>query len=258
MPADFTPGAPCWFDVTAPDIPAAADFYTGLFGWSAVDTGPDSHHYTLLLQDGHRVAGVAAATTPDGVVKPALWLPYFAVADAETTTATAVHTGAGVFVGPTEVPGELVFAILTDPDGAPYGLAQLLAHPGTERWGEVDNPCWVEYGAARTPSEAMAHYAEIFGWQYGNAAWETAAVNPYQALSVDPGREFGGAHIAVPGEPAPYWSMSIRVAGVDETVSRAIELGGKVLKEPEDLPGPSRLAVLADPAGAGFAVMSVG
>ncbi|WP_276313993.1 VOC family protein [Nocardia huaxiensis] len=257
MPA-FTPGAPCWFDVTAPDVPAAAEFYTGLFGWTAEDTGPETNHYTLLLQDGRRVAGLTAATAPDGTAKPALWLPYFSVADAAASTATAVDAGAGVFVGPTEVPG-LVFAILTDPDGAPYGITQLIEHPGTEDWGGIGNPCWVEYSAARTPSDAMTHYARVFGWHYTNAAWETATENPYQALSAAPGdREFGGVHRAAPGEPAPFWAMNIHVADVDETVERALSLGGKLLQEAVDLPGPSRLAVLADPAGAGFAVMSVG
>ncbi len=53
----FATGAPCWFDVTSPDIPATAAFYSELFGWKADDLGPEAGHYTILSQDGAPVAG---------------------------------------------------------------------------------------------------------------------------------------------------------------------------------------------------------
>ncbi|AYF73872.1 hypothetical protein D7D52_08345 [Nocardia yunnanensis] len=258
MPADPIPGTPRWFDVTAPDIPAAAEFYTALFGWTATDLGPEAGHYTLLCQDGAQVAGIVSAESPDGSVKPALWLPYFTVADTQATVAAAVAAGGQVFVPPTDVSGRLEFAILTDPDGAPYGVARPFTDPGTERWAQVNNPMWVQYAAARTPADAMAHYAAVLGLTYGNAAWETATENPYQALSAPGAGEFGGAHRAAPGEPAPFWSLVVRVAGADAVAERAVELGGTIIEEPHDNPGPSRLAVLADPAGAAFAIMDVG
>lgn len=254
----FAPGVPCWFDVTAPDIPAAADFYRGLFGWTAEDTGPESGHYTVLKQNGAQVAGIASTTNPDGSTKPALWLPYFAVENASATAATARDAGATVYVEPTDVFGQLEFAILADPDGAGYGICRLKSHPGTERWGEIGNPCWVEYAATGAPADAMAHYAKVLGLTYRNAGWETAVVNPYQALSVEGGHEFGGAHAAQPGEPAPFWSMTIHVADADAIAARAVELGGSVVQEPQDMPGPSRIGVIADPAGAAFALMAFG
>ncbi|GAB4586729.1 VOC family protein [Nocardia sp. IFM 10818] len=256
MPPAFIPGTPRWFDVSAPDIPATAAFYCDLFGWTAEDTGPEAGHYTILRQDDAQVAGVVSAANPDGTVKPAVWLPYFAVADLEATTTAAVGAGAGVFVAPADVFGRLKFAILTDPDGAPYGLAQPITDPGTERWMAPNNPCWVEYAATRAPADALAHYAKALGWTYANAAWETATENPYQAISAPGTGEFGGAHRAAPGEPAPFWSMTIHVPDVDATVARAVQLGGKIIDEPKDLPGPSRVGVLADPAGAAFAVMA--
>lgn len=255
----FPTGAPCWFDVTAPDIPATADFYRGLFGWTAQDTGAEAGHYTLLLQDGARVGGIATAVDLDGSMKPAIWLPYFAVADAKATTAAAVEAGAGVFMGPMDVFGELEFAILTDPDGAPYGITQLITHPGSEHWGQINNPVWVQYAATRAPAEALVHYAKVLGWHYTNAAWETAIENPYQAMSIEPGgREFGGAAFAAPGEPAPFWSTTIHVADADAICARAVELGGAVIQEPRDMPGPSRIGVIADQAGARLALMALG
>ncbi|WP_024804725.1 VOC family protein [Nocardia sp. BMG51109] len=259
MTSGFAPGAPCWFDVTQPDIAAAADFYTGLFGWTAQDTGAEMGHYTLLHQDGAQVAGIASARTPDDEVKPALWLPYFAAADVRGAVRAATATGGTAFGEFTEVPGQLEFATLTDPDGAAYGVAHLTGNPGTERWAQPNNPCWVQYTATGAPADAMAHYASVLGWTYRNAAWETATDKPYQALTTGAGGgEFGGAATAAPGEPAPFWGMTIHVPDCDATAARATALGGKVVSEPVDLPGPSRVAVIADPAGATLALMAFG
>ncbi|WP_425303251.1 VOC family protein [Nocardia wallacei] len=87
---------------------AAADFYTGLFGWTAMDTGPQARHYTVLYQDEARVAGIAAAETPGA---EASWLPYFAVSDVRATVAAAQAAGAPAFCEFAEIPGQLEFAV---------------------------------------------------------------------------------------------------------------------------------------------------
>ncbi|MBF6176341.1 VOC family protein [Nocardia blacklockiae] len=254
MPSGFAQGAPCWFDVSAPDVAAAAEFYTGLFGWTALDTGPESRHYTVLLQDDARVAGIAAADAD----APG-WLPYFAVTDVRATVAAALGAGGSARCEFADIPGQLEFAVLADPDGAAYGVSHLTGHPGTERWSQPNNPCWVQYTAVGAPADAMAHYATTLGWTYRNAAWEQSTDKPYQALTTGAGGgEFGGAAAARPGEPAPFWAMTIHVPDCDATVARAVELGGKVVSEPADMPGPTRIAVLADPAGATFALMAMG
>ena len=43
---------------------------------------------------------------------------------------------------------------------------------------------------------------------------------------------------------------------MDETVAKTKELGGNVLMEPLDLPDIGRIAVLQDPAGAAFQVIT--
>ncbi|MEV6772258.1 VOC family protein [Nocardia sp. NPDC051030] len=252
----FIPGAPCWFDVTTPDIPAAAEFYCALFGWTAEDQGAEAGHYTMLRQDGAQVAGIVSAATPDGGQKPSIWLPYFTVADAKATATAAVDAGATVYIEPTDVFGRLEFAILADPDGAAYGITHPITDPGSERIGQPGNPIWIEYTTPRNPADAMAHYAEVFDWDVRNAAWETATENPYQALSL-PGRgEFGGSHIAAPGEPAPKWSVTIHAHDSDAIAARAVELGGSIVSAPQDFPGPSRVGVIADPFGATLGLMA--
>uniref|UniRef100_UPI00313EB15B VOC family protein n=1 Tax=Nocardia farcinica TaxID=37329 RepID=UPI00313EB15B len=69
----FATGAPCWFDVTSPDIPATAAFYSELFGWKADDLGPEAGHYTILSQDGAPVAGIAPPPPPPRRPPPPQW-----------------------------------------------------------------------------------------------------------------------------------------------------------------------------------------
>jgi hypothetical protein len=53
----------------------------------------------------------------------------------------------------------------------------------------------------------------------------------------------------------PNWSPVFTVASIEDTLSRAPELGGAVRMGPMDIPGVGRLGVIQDPAGAVFQVL---
>lgn len=55
------------------------------------------------------------------------------------------------------------------------------------------------------------------------------------------------------GEP-PHWMAHVQVDDVDASTALVKKLGGKVYKEPTDIPEVGRFAVLADPQGASFCV----
>ena len=48
----------------------------------------------------------------------------------------------------------------------------------------------------------------------------------------------------------PHWMAHVQVDDVDATAALAKKLGGKVHKEPTDIPTVGRFAVIADPQGA--------
>jgi uncharacterized protein len=48
----------------------------------------------------------------------------------------------------------------------------------------------------------------------------------------------------------PYWTANLQVARVDDTCTRAKQLGGRVYHEPMDVAGIGRIAIIADPFGA--------
>ena len=57
-------------------------------------------------------------------------------------------------------------------------------------------------------------------------------------------------------EGNPSWLGYVSVASVDESITKAIELGATVCVEPSDIPGIGRFAVFADPTGATIAIFT--
>jgi predicted enzyme related to lactoylglutathione lyase len=52
----------------------------------------------------------------------------------------------------------------------------------------------------------------------------------------------------------PHWLMYVGTPSVDDTAVRIAQLGGRVLKQPADIPNAGRFAVVQDPHGATFGI----
>lgn len=59
----------------------------------------------------------------------------------------------------------------------------------------------------------------------------------------------------VPAEAPPHWMLYIGTRDVDSVAAAAVRAGGSIIKEPGDLKGAGRYAVLKDPQGAVFAII---
>ena len=59
------------------------------------------------------------------------------------------------------------------------------------------------------------------------------------------------------GDFPPSWDVYFASDDVDATAEKAVAAGGKVLREPFDIPGVGRMSVLQDPHGAVFEVIAV-
>ena len=98
---------------------------------------------------------------------------------------------------------------------------------------------------------AKAFYADVVGWTF-------SAQMPDYIVTEAGGKGMGGImpkpeHLkAVP----PFWSGYIHVADVDAAVAKIKSLGGKIHREPWDVPDVARMAVAADPTGAMFNIMT--
>jgi predicted enzyme related to lactoylglutathione lyase len=106
------------------------------------------------------------------------------------------------------------------------------------------------------PTSAETFYSEVIGWKSNPME---GAEMPY-TLFQSGERPIAGL-MAIPPEAAamnapPAWLGYIEVPDVDATVAQVQALGGQVHMPPKTMEGAGRFAVLQDPQGASFAVIT--
>jgi hypothetical protein len=81
--------------------------------------------YTMFKRpDGASAAGLMKVPA-EAQGMPPNWLSYFQTADLEKSTEQVKQLGGKVVVGPMPVPNMGAFSIVTDPQGATFGLFQV-------------------------------------------------------------------------------------------------------------------------------------
>ncbi|MCH0563528.1 MULTISPECIES: VOC family protein [unclassified Streptomyces] len=249
----FVDGAPNWVDVGTRDIEGATRFYGALFGWQFRSGGPEAGGYGFFQLDGKTVAGGMQTTPEQG---PPSWTVYFQSPDAQATAKSAEQAHGRVLVQPMEVMDQGHMALLADQAGVPFGIWQPGRTKGVDVAGDPGSLCWVEL---YTPdiAAAAAFYRAALGL-------ETSAVpfpgGTYTCVNPAGGGQdtmFGGFVPLAddPSEPDAYWLPYFEVPDPDGVVATARELGGTVRMQPTDFESVGRIAKLADPYGARFAVI---
>ena len=97
---------------------------------------------------------------------------------------------------------------------------------------------------------AKTFYAAVVGWTFSEQM-------PEYAVSLADGIGMGGIMETPPemkGMPA-MWSGYVYAPDVDATCQDAVKLGGKIMRQAWNVPEVGRIAVIADPTGAGLMVM---
>lgn len=119
-----------WSELTSTDIERALTFYRAVFGWesrrSPMPGGPDYIEFQL---DGESVAGGWAMDSAQMGGAPSQWMVYFAVDDVDAAFRTATEHGGREVTAPQAYPGGR-FAMVTDPEGAAFGLLKQEASAG--------------------------------------------------------------------------------------------------------------------------------
>ena len=246
----------CWFELATSDQSAAKKFYGGLFGWTANDApmGPDFVYTTFQFRG--RNVGAAYTLMPDQVNMgvPPHWGTYVAVASVDDSIAKAKTLGATVLAGPMDVADHGRMAVLSDPTGAVIGMWQAKQHHGVGLWGDECSFCWSELLTNDTTA-ATAFYSALFGWKTKISEGLGFAYTHWQ----NAGADIGGM-MAIQkewGPMPPNWVNYVRVNHCDETVAKAVSLGGTICMPPMDIPNTGRFAMLQDPQGAAFAIIAL-
>lgn len=115
----------CWNELHSRGFEDAKAFYAGVFGWEAQDTEMDGGFtYTLFNLGGKAIAGGMQMGDEQPAEMPPHWLVWFSVVDSDATVARAGELGAKVLMGPVDLPGVGRMAVVSDPQGAPFGVLQ--------------------------------------------------------------------------------------------------------------------------------------
>jgi predicted enzyme related to lactoylglutathione lyase len=243
----------CWADLTTPDQGGAKAFYTGLFGWSVDDRPIDiGGTYTMLQIEGKNVAGLGEMQ-PDMKAQgmPAFWASYVKHDDVDSVAKKISEAGGNLMFPPMDVMDSGRMTMGMDTAGAAFGVWQPQAHIGAELVNMPNTLVWNEL-ETRQPEAAKGFYEAVFGWT--NVTDE----NGYVIYKAD-GRMQAGM-ITMDENWAPEipnnWSVYFMVEDVAAKAALAQELGGKVMVPPTQAGEMGIFAVIQDPQGGVFNIMS--
>ncbi len=161
--------------------------------------------------------------------------------------------GGQLLMGPMDVMGLGWMALATDPGGAVFGLWQAGQHTGVQLANEPGSLTWNE-NLSRDFEPNKAFYEAVFGYEYGDIG---ATGFRYATLKTG-GSEVGGIgelDSSLAAEVAAHWSVYFAVEDTDAAVATVSALGGATVRPAWDSPY-GRIAIVADPEGAAFSLIS--
>jgi predicted enzyme related to lactoylglutathione lyase len=249
-------GSPIWYELMTPDPDGAKRFYDAVIGWTIEAEQSGAVDYRMISAPGSLVGGVLRLTEDmlKGGARPA-WLLYLEVQDVDATAEKAKGLGGRIHVPPHDIPGVGRFALLADPQGAPFYIMRG-AGDGTSHAfapGEIGRCGWNEI-CTTDMAGALAFYGALFGWE-NRETMDMGPMGGYHFL--DLGTTRLGAAAEMKDRPA-HWNLYFNVADIDVAVERVRAGGGAILIGPHEVPTGDRIVLGTDPQNAHFALVGRG
>ena len=138
----------------------------------------------------------------------------------------------------------------SDPTGAHFSVWQPKTHHGTGIGGVPGTFCWADLSTP-DPGAAIPFYKAVFGWEISSGQDDSGYLhikNGETPIGGIPPAKFHN-----PQAPA-HWMLYFYVTGCDASAAKAKELGGRLYMEPMTIEKVGRMAIVADPQGAVFAL----
>ncbi|MGW0466507.1 VOC family protein [Streptomyces sp. NPDC003027] len=257
---DLTPGAPCWLDLGAPDVGAAAAFYTAVLGWEYESMGDgEDMEGGMFRKDGKTVAGLGKLTEPGA---RSAWMIYHTVTDADATTRAVKNANGTVRLAPRDLDDWGRMAQYSDPLGGQFAVWQPGKNTGFEIADQPGSLSWTELYTSDAAA-AKEFYGTVFGWRFSDMELPGGG-GTYSLVTPAglPEERMHGGIMELPKDALtltggrPYWHPVFAVTDCDDAVAKVTENGGSVQMGPEDAEGVGRLAVCLDPSNADFVVLT--
>ena len=208
--------------------------------------------YTMFHVDGRDAAGGYTLTAEQRAqgVQPH-WMLYIAVDSADEAAKRAGELGGKIPTPPFDVFDYGRMAAIQDPTGAVFSVWEKKKHTGIGIGGVPGTLCWADLSTA-DPKTAKKFYSDLFGWKIS-----AGDKDPSGYLHImNGGDAIGGIPPAAHRDPntPSHWLPYFTVENVDATSEKARQHGAKIYLSPMSIENVGRMAVLADPQGAVFAI----
>jgi len=248
-------GRVIWHDLLTDEIQASKQFYGELFGWE-FKTLPlfNGKHgeYTLILSQGQAIAGMVDTSQLRRDVDLSQWVSVFSSSDIQAAVTRVEQSGGTVFTAPVSVGQRGTIAVAADAQGALFAMLETPAGDPAEAKASIGTFLWDELWTDN-PEQATAFYRALFDYSLERTTLTNGEVYQYFSAQEKP-------RAAVIENPvaglSPTWVSFIRVENPEVIVSRVEALGGEVLLDVRENPVGGKLAILRDPAGAGFLIQT--
>ncbi len=201
----YPEGAPCWADLSTPDLQGALRFYGPLLGWTFDEPVAEMGYYTMARKHGKQVAGLAPQQ-PD-VPMPPMWSVYMWSNNVDDTAARLADAGGKLLMPVMEIPGAGRMMFAFDNQGAPFGAWEPGNHRGSELHAEPGAICWAEINT-RDGAGTDMFYKRVFGYPEQTQIGEVGGNFDYTVWKVA-GEDVAGRLLMT----SPEWPENIPPTG---------------------------------------------
>ena len=257
--AESERGAFIWYELMTDDPASARDFYRAVVGWEIEAEGkamPTGATYRMIGRSDGGFAGGVLEITADmkaGGATPG-WLGYIHHADVDGAIAATKAAGGAVHMPPMDMPGVGRMAMVSDPQGAVFYVMRPTPpaeNPdATSDVFSIDQAQHMRWNELWTTDQdaAVSLYTDLFGWTQ-EGAMEMGEMGDYRFIQHD-GTGIGAIAKAQADGQGSRWQYFAGVDDIDRACKAVTENGGKLLGEPQQIPGGEYSVYAHDPQGA--------
>ncbi|MEO1967637.1 MAG: VOC family protein [Sphingomonadaceae bacterium] len=264
MAANDDRGAFIWYELMTTDPLAAKSFYHAVVGWDidGENSVPDgSMDYRMINRsDGGFAGGVLTLTQDmlDNGANPG-WLGYVHVPDVDAAAKVVTDAGGAIHMGPQDMEGVGRMAMVADPQGAVFYL--MTPTPPADNpdaksdvfdYEKAQHFRWNELWTSDQDA-AVSLYTRLFGWTQ-EGAMPMGPMGDYLFIQKN-GGGIGAIGKAQPGGEGSRWQYFVGVDDIDRACEAVTEGGGKLLGEPQQIPGGEFTIYAHDPQGASIGLV---
>lgn len=239
-----------WGELFADNVETEKTFYREVFGWQYESLGTGKDAYTLVRANGRPIAGIMHVAKPTDAKREARWLPLMSVPAPIRAAEQAAASGGKVLVPPKALPGRGEVAVLSDPEGAVFGVIHAAGGDPADELPSDNSWLWLELWA-KDASRMAEFYGPIGG--YAVARQEGPGDRAELHLMAAGYPRAGVLEIERKDLPST-WLPYVRVNDLQQTVATIERAGGRIIIAPSPEVRGGTVAVFLDPLGAAMAV----